>query len=73
MVPKQALALLRSDNGKSDAVHRLDRDAKAEIACEDNLKFMRRLPDESMSLIITSPPYMMCCHTIRAQMAFGTN
>ena len=29
----------------------------ATIACEDNLKFMRRHPDESMHLIVTSPPY----------------
>ena len=38
-------------------VQRLQRYAKAEITCEDNLKFMRRLPDESMNLIVTSPPY----------------
>ena len=57
MAPKKALALLRPDNDKGDAVHRLERDVKAEIACEDNLKFMRRLPDESISLIVTSPPY----------------
>ena len=38
-------------------VTRLHRDAAAEIVCEDNLKYMRRLPDESMRLIVTSPPY----------------
>jgi adenine-specific DNA-methyltransferase len=38
-------------------VSRLQRDAHAEIACEDNLTFMRRLPAESMNLIVTSPPY----------------
>lgn len=27
------------------------------IECIDNLKFMRTLPDESMHLIVTSPPY----------------
>ena len=27
------------------------------MACDDNLRFMARLPDESMSLIVTSPPY----------------
>lgn len=27
------------------------------IACEDNLAFMRPLPDESIQLIVTSPPY----------------
>ncbi len=34
---------------------RSDRDAI--MACEDNLAFMRRLPRESMQLIVTSPPY----------------
>src|SRR4051812_11709691 len=27
------------------------------IDCEDNLPFMRKLPGESMHLIVTSPPY----------------
>ena len=27
------------------------------MKCEDNLRFMDRLPDESMDLIVTSPPY----------------
>jgi DNA modification methylase len=27
------------------------------IECQDNLRFMRGLPDESMQLIVTSPPY----------------
>lgn len=31
--------------------------ARAHIACEDNLSFMRGLPSESMKLIATSPPY----------------
>lgn len=30
---------------------------RAYMACEDNLMFMRDLPDESMKLIVTSPPY----------------
>jgi adenine-specific DNA-methyltransferase len=30
---------------------------KAVIVCEDNLSFMRSLPNESMHLIVTSPPY----------------
>ncbi len=30
---------------------------QAFIACQDNLDFMRDLPDESMKLIVTSPPY----------------
>ena len=40
-----------------DIVSRLQRDAEADIVCENNLKYMRRLPDESMQLIVTSPPY----------------
>ncbi len=32
-------------------------DVNATISNEDNLKFMRRLDDESMNLIVTSPPY----------------
>lgn len=39
------------------SITRLQRDAHAEIVCEDNLKFMRRLRDETMNLIVTSPPY----------------
>lgn len=29
----------------------------AVVACQDNIVFMRSLPDDSMKLIITSPPY----------------
>lgn len=39
------------------SVSRLPVDAKADIVCETNLKYMRRLEDESMQLIVTSPPY----------------
>jgi len=38
-------------------VTRLQRDIDVQVSCENNLKFMRRLPDESMKLIVTSPPY----------------
>jgi adenine-specific DNA-methyltransferase len=38
-------------------IQRLQTDRSAFIACEDNLKFMRQLPDASMRLIATSPPY----------------
>lgn len=38
-------------------ISRLNRDSQANIKCEDNLKFMRSLPNESMQLIVTSPPY----------------
>lgn len=33
----------------------IDKDIR--IACEDNLDFVRKLSDESMKLIVTSPPY----------------
>ncbi len=39
------------------SVARLQADAAAKVECEDNLRFMRKLPDESMDLIVTSPPY----------------
>lgn len=42
---------------KAATISRLQRDAKAHIACEDNLRFMRTLADASMNLIVTSPPY----------------
>lgn len=38
---------------------RLAKEQDAVIACEDNLVFMRSLPDASMKLIVTSPPYNM--------------
>lgn len=40
-----------------DLVARLPTDAHADIVCENNLKYMRRLQDESIQLIVTSPPY----------------
>lgn len=36
---------------------RLQRDRDVQLACEDNLTFMRPLDDGSMKLIVTSPPY----------------
>jgi adenine-specific DNA-methyltransferase len=36
---------------------RLQRDANADIVCQDSLKYLRSLPDNSMHLIVTSPPY----------------
>ena len=39
------------------SVSRLKADRDAHMACVDNLEFMRSLPDESMQLIATSPPY----------------
>ena len=40
-----------------DLVTRLPVDAYADIVCEDNLSYMRRHQNESMQLIVTSPPY----------------
>ena len=34
-----------------------DRAATAVLACQDNLEFMRGLPENSCKLIVTSPPY----------------
>lgn len=42
---------------KTSAVRRLRTDHDAVMACQDNLAFMRPLADESMQLIVTSPPY----------------
>lgn len=38
-------------------VTRLQRDALVRLECTDNLSFLRSLEDESVQLIITSPPY----------------
>ena len=38
-------------------ITRLERDPDAVMKTQDNLKFMRGLDDESMKLIVTSPPY----------------
>lgn len=38
-------------------IQRLQVDASASVECESNMRFMRKLPDESMNLIVTSPPY----------------
>ena len=35
----------------------MEYDATANIKCENNLSYMRGLPDRSMHLIVTSPPY----------------
>lgn len=41
----------------ANKIRRLERDCDAVMKAQDNLKFMRGLPDESMKLIVTSPPY----------------
>ncbi len=38
-------------------ITRLERDSGSVMMAQDNLKFMRGLDDESMKLIVTSPPY----------------
>lgn len=38
-------------------VARLKRDAAVDIKCENNIRYMRKLDDDSMKLIVTSPPY----------------
>lgn len=50
-------ALKPSEVESTSKIKRLQRDATAQIVCQNNLKFMRGLPDVSMSLIVTSPPY----------------
>ena len=45
------------EKSNSKKITRLHVDANVKISCEDNLKYMRELDDESMHLIVTSPPY----------------
>lgn len=42
---------------RRNTVTKLKTDHSVNMACQDNLAFMRPLPDESMKLIVTSPPY----------------
>ena len=44
-------------NGQTATIKSLHRDKDAVVACQDNIEFMRSLQDESMKLIVTSPPY----------------
>ena len=59
MIPKHRFASRAIEMETECKVQRPKRDAKTNIACENNLKFMRTLPDGSMNLIMTSPPYNM--------------
>ena len=43
--------------GAPERISRLPVDAQANVVCENNLKYMHRLDDESIQLIVTSPPY----------------
>lgn len=42
---------------RAATVTKLKSDRSAVMACQDNLSFMRPLPDGMMDLIVTSPPY----------------
>lgn len=46
-----------AQQARTASLFRLPVDAKATLACEDNLTFMRSLKSGSMKLIVTSPPY----------------
>lgn len=41
------------------AIRLLETDCDVGMGRGNNLEFMRRLPDESMNLIVTSPPYAL--------------
>lgn len=58
MSPNVAIAPpKRGESEMISPIVRLRRDKDVEMACMDNLAFMRPLPDESFKLIVTSPPY----------------
>lgn len=42
---------------RRNTVTKLKTDRSVKMACQDNLAFMRPLPDASVQLIVTSPPY----------------
>lgn len=42
---------------RTSAVTKLKADRSVKMVCQDNLAFMRPLPDASVQLIVTSPPY----------------
>lgn len=47
----------QSKLSNSQNVVDLKKPLRVEVKTSDNLKFMRQLPDESMQLVVTSPPY----------------
>jgi len=57
LVSSLQLRLLDGEDAARSSVAEPERTAKAYMACQDNLEFMRKLPSESMKLIVTSPPY----------------
>ena len=54
-----SLALKTPDSGllELDSPNSCKGNLEDRIECEDNIKFMRSLADESINLIVTSPPY----------------
>lgn len=46
-------------NKKSSSTSKRKSKLDSNISCEDNLKFMKVLPNDSIQLIVTSPPYNM--------------
>ena len=56
--PGAEAALPKESGGQGDLVNAVPFDpGDLSLVCEDNLAFMARLPDASMKLIVTSPPY----------------
>src|ERR1043166_8609983 len=53
----QSTAVVQARLSLSGKRKRSDEDDDAVVVCKDTIDFMRGLPDESMKLIITSPPY----------------
>lgn len=51
------ISLRKSVQSKALEVKQLQQNSNINIACEDNIRYLRRLDDESMHLIVTSPPY----------------
>lgn len=58
---RPAAALLRRADAERNALapppDPADGDGAVSLACEDNLAFMARLPDRTVKLVVTSPPY----------------
>ena len=50
-------AATAADHGCAQRDGTASRERDCLVACEDNLAFMGKLPDASMKLIVTSPPY----------------
>ncbi len=46
-----------ANRDRKSVVQVADTSGRTIMACQDNIEFMRDLPDDSMKLIVTSPPY----------------